>query len=164
MRRTALLLAVVAVAGCRTGRNYITAEGPRYAGAPSQSSAGARPASDTLRLVSFNIEFSQQVDSAMAVLASDPALRGADVLLLQEMNAEATKRIAGALGLWYVYYPAFFHYRTDQDVGNAVLSRWPTTRPISAPWETWHPLRAGISCALSSRMPSTIPVWSSAAT
>jgi endonuclease/exonuclease/phosphatase family metal-dependent hydrolase len=78
-----------------------------------------------LRLVSFNIEFSQQVDSAMAVLASDPALRGADVLLLQEMNAEATKRIAGALGLWYVYYPAFFHYRTDQDVGNAVLSRWP---------------------------------------
>ena len=124
MCRTALLLAV-AVVGCRTGRNYATPEGPRYAGGPDQSSAGERPPTDTLRLVSFNIEFSLQVDSAIRVLASDPALRRADVLLLQEMNAEATKRIAGALGLWYVYYPAFFHYRTDRDVGNAVLSRWP---------------------------------------
>lgn len=78
-----------------------------------------------LRLVSFNIEFSLQVDSAIAVLGSDPALRGADVLLLQEMNEEATRRIAGALGLWYVYYPAIFHFRTHRDVGNAVLSRWP---------------------------------------
>jgi endonuclease/exonuclease/phosphatase family metal-dependent hydrolase len=78
-----------------------------------------------LRLVSFNIEFSLQVDSAIAVLASHPALRGADVLLLQEMNAEATERIAQALGLWYVYYPAIFHYRTNRDMGNAVLSRWP---------------------------------------
>jgi endonuclease/exonuclease/phosphatase family metal-dependent hydrolase len=78
-----------------------------------------------LRLVSFNIEFSQQVDSAMAVLASDPALRGADVLLLQEMNEEATERIAAALGMGYVYYPAIFHFRTDRHFGNAVLSRWP---------------------------------------
>jgi endonuclease/exonuclease/phosphatase family metal-dependent hydrolase len=125
MQRTALLLAVVAAAGCRTGRNYATSEGPRYAGGPAHSSAGARPATDTLRLVSFNVEFSLEVDSAIALLASDPALRSADVLLLQEMNAEATERIAGGLGLWYVYYPAIFHYRTNRDMGNAVLSRWP---------------------------------------
>lgn len=125
MRRTALLLAVVAVAGCRTGRNYPTPEGPRYAGGPRQSGAGERPASDTLRLVSFNIEFSLHVDSAIAVLASDPALRGADVLLLQEMSEEATERIAEAFGLWYVYYPAIYHFRTHRHMGNAVLSRWP---------------------------------------
>jgi hypothetical protein len=51
------------------------------------------------------------VDRAIALLASEPALRGADVLLLQEMNGEATRRIAEALGPWYVYYPAFFHFR-----------------------------------------------------
>ena len=123
--RTVLLLALVAVTGCRTGRNYVTPDGPRHVGGPSQHGTGALPASDTLRLASFNIEFSLRVDSAIALLASDPALRGADVLMLQEMNAEATKRIAGALGMWYVYYPAFFHYRTSRDVGNAVLSRWP---------------------------------------
>ena len=124
MRRTVFFVALVA-AGCRTGRNYPTAEGPRYAGEPHQSSAHGRPATDTLRVVSFNIEFALQVDSAIAVLTSDPALRGADVLLLQEMNGEGTKQIAQALGLWYVYYPAIFHFRTDRDVGNAVLSRWP---------------------------------------
>ena len=125
MRRTAVLLTVVAVAGCRTGRNYPTPEGPRYAGAPRQGNAGERGAIDTLRLVSFNIEFSLQVDRAIAVLASDPAVRGADVLLLQEMSEEATERVAEALGLWYVYYPAIFHFRTHRQVGNAVLSRWP---------------------------------------
>jgi endonuclease/exonuclease/phosphatase family metal-dependent hydrolase len=125
MQRTALLLAVVAAAGCRTGRNYAISEGPRYAGGPAHSSTGPRPATDRLRLVSFNVEFSLRVDSTIALLASDPALRSADVLLLQEMNAEATERIAGALGLWYVYYPAIFHYRTNRDMGNAVLSRWP---------------------------------------
>jgi endonuclease/exonuclease/phosphatase family metal-dependent hydrolase len=65
------------------------------------------------------------VDSALALLSSDPSLRRADVLLLQEMNEEGTRQIAGALGMWYVYYPAIFHYRTNRQVGNAVLSRWP---------------------------------------
>jgi len=123
--RTALLLALVVLAGCRTGRNYPTAEGPRYAGGPAQSGAGERAAPDSLRLVSFNIEFALQVDRAIAILASDPALRDGDVFLLQEMNEEGTERIAEALGLWYVYYPAIFHFRTRRDVGNAVLSRWP---------------------------------------
>jgi endonuclease/exonuclease/phosphatase family metal-dependent hydrolase len=117
-------LLVIAVAACRTGRNYSTPEGPRYAGDARDGSVAARQ-SDTLLVVSFNIEFALHVDSALAVLASDPALRGADVLLLQEMNGDATRRVAEGLGMWYVYYPSFFHFRTNRDVGNAVLSRWP---------------------------------------
>jgi len=120
-----LLLAVMAVAGCHTGRNYVTPEGPRYVGIPGASQGASRADTDTLRVASFNIEFAQQVDSALALLTSDSALRHADLLLLQEMTGDATRRIAGALGMWYVYYPAFFHFRTDRDVGNAVLSRWP---------------------------------------
>ena len=122
MRRALLFLLVLA--GCQTGRNYPSPEGPRYAG-----HAGAPPPSEpaprTLRVVSFNIEFALRVDSAIGLLASDPALRGADVLLLQEMNEEATRRVAEALGMWYVYYPAIFHLRTKRHFGNAVLSRWP---------------------------------------
>lgn len=125
VQQTILLLALLAVGGCRTGRNYSTPDGPRYAETASQSSASRRQTSDTLRVVSFNIEFSQQVDGAIRVLAADPALRGADVFLLQEMNEEATARIAKALGLGYVYYPAIFHFRTNRLMGNAVLSRWP---------------------------------------
>ncbi|MEO7237809.1 MAG: endonuclease/exonuclease/phosphatase family protein [Gemmatimonadales bacterium] len=125
MQRIALLLTFAAVAGCRTGRNYPTPDGPRYAGEPGHSRAGNRHGADTLRVVSFNIEFSQQVDSAISLLAGESSLRDADVLLLQVVNEQATRRIAEALGLSYVYYPAIFRYRTDRHMGNAVLSRWP---------------------------------------
>jgi endonuclease/exonuclease/phosphatase family metal-dependent hydrolase len=124
VRSVLLLMAIVAVSACRTGRNYSAPEGPRYAGeAGAGTASGGEP--DTILVVSFNIEFALRVDSALALLASEPVLRGADVLLLQEMNGEATRRIAQGLGMWYVYYPAFFHFRTDRDVGNAILSRWP---------------------------------------
>jgi endonuclease/exonuclease/phosphatase family metal-dependent hydrolase len=117
-------LLLVLLAGCRTGRNYTDPQGPRYAGGPAEAPA---PTADTTRIkvVSFNVEFSMQVDSAIILLANDSALRGASVILLQEMNEGATQRIAQALGLWYVYYPAIYHFRTRQLFGNAVLSRWP---------------------------------------
>jgi endonuclease/exonuclease/phosphatase family metal-dependent hydrolase len=118
------LFALLVFAGCRTGRNYPGTEGPRYAGAPTDSLT-ARRTTDTLRIVSFNVEFSRRVDSAILVLSSDPALRGADVILIQEMDSSASKRIAEALGVWYVYYPAILHLRADRQFGNAVLSRWP---------------------------------------
>jgi endonuclease/exonuclease/phosphatase family metal-dependent hydrolase len=109
---------------CRTGRDYPGAT-PRYAGAPAAIDQILRPVSDTLRIASFNIEFALRVDSALAVIRAEPELRGADVLLLQEMDAPSTRRIADALRMWYVYYPAIFHKRTKRDFGNAVLSRWP---------------------------------------
>ena len=124
-RHAALLLIVGALAGCRTGRNYESPAGPRYAGGPRVGHAAKATDAATLRIVSFNIEFGAQVDSAIALLASDPALRAADVILLQEMDGEGTERVATALGLWYVYFPAIYHLRTRREFGNAVLSRWP---------------------------------------
>jgi endonuclease/exonuclease/phosphatase family metal-dependent hydrolase len=114
---------LVLLAGCRTGRNYTSPEGPRYAGSPP---AAAAPEDTTrIKVVSFNIEFSMQVDSAIALLTNDAALRDASIILLQEMSENATRRVAEALGLGYVYYPAIYHFRTKQLFGNAVLSRWP---------------------------------------
>jgi endonuclease/exonuclease/phosphatase family metal-dependent hydrolase len=123
--RGATIIALVLVGGCRTGRDYASATGPRYAGAPPTAAAESRTHPDRLRIVSFNIEFARRIDGAIALLASDPALRGADVILLQEMDAAGTQRVAHALGMWYVYYPVIFHRRTRRDFGNAVLSRWP---------------------------------------
>jgi endonuclease/exonuclease/phosphatase family metal-dependent hydrolase len=121
--RLTVALVLVLLAGCRTGRNYTSPEGPRYAGSPPAATA---PEDTTrIKVVSFNIEFSMQVDSAIVLLASDSALRDAGVILLQEMNEAASQRIAEALGLGYVYYPAIYHFRTRQLIGNAVLSRWP---------------------------------------
>ncbi len=112
---------VVGVAGCATALNY-TGEGPRYAGALTP-----RPASDVvaLHLVTFNIRFARQIDSAIALLGSAGPLAAADIITLQEMDAPGTSRIAQALGMSYVYYPATVHPKTGRDFGNAILSRWP---------------------------------------
>jgi endonuclease/exonuclease/phosphatase family metal-dependent hydrolase len=124
MGRGILIVVVVALSACRTGRSYLDPAGPRYAGAPSTTGQGG-PATDTLIFATFNIAFARQIDSALAVLAADTVLRRADVLMLQEMDEQGTRRIARAFDLWYVYYPAIRHNRTRRDFGNAVLSRWP---------------------------------------
>jgi endonuclease/exonuclease/phosphatase family metal-dependent hydrolase len=125
MKPIVFFLTLAAIAGCRTGRNYVSPEGPRYAGVPGASRPIDHADSTQLRVVSFNIAFARHVDSAIALLTSDPALRGADVILLQEMDDTATARLAEALGLGYVYYPAVLAFRTRRPFGNAVLSRWP---------------------------------------
>ena len=126
MRAKSLIpvLATALVAGCSTAAyNYVLPQGPRYAGAVARASTDALD--DTLDVVSFNIAWARGVDSALVVLQTDSAARNADVILLQEMDAPATARMAAALGMNYVYYPATLHPKTQRDFGNAVLSRWP---------------------------------------
>lgn len=119
-----LLACVVLTAGCRTGRNYTSAEVQGYDSGP-QRTAAVSTGTDTLRVVAFNIKYAQRVDRAIELLRSDPDLRDADVLLLNEMNENGTWLIADALGMYYAYHPAVYHLRTQRDFGNAVLSRWP---------------------------------------
>ena len=124
LRPAALLLALL-LAGCRTAYNYRDPEGPRYVRRSPVERVAESPTGDTLRFVSFNIEFSERIDSAIALLTADPALRGADVILLQEMDAEGMQRIADALAMEYVFYPASLSLATHRDFGTGVLSRWP---------------------------------------
>ena len=118
-----LLLATTLVAGCRTGRNYSAATGPRYVGGPPAGNRVQRASGDTIHVVSFNIAFGRRADSAMKLFKSDPALRDADAVLLQEMDAPSTRRVAHALGFWYVYYPAILSLTTQRDFGNAATRR-----------------------------------------
>jgi len=123
--RVSVILAgsLLALAACRPG-NYIDARGPRFVGGPAINDQNGRNP-DTLVVGSFNIAFSRQIDSAIAVLRSDSVLRRADILLLQEMDDDGTRRVAEAMHMRYVYYPAIRHYRTKRDFGNAILSAWP---------------------------------------
>jgi len=119
------LVLVAALLGCATGRNYPDPNGPRYAGGPAVPAGPRDTNAAALRIVTFNVEYGIRVDSAIAVLAGDPALRNADVVLLQEMDDKGIRRVADTLGMWYVYYPSVFRYNTHRDLGNAILSRWP---------------------------------------
>ena len=121
--RAAPLLALAGLLACRGGVNYESPLGPRYAG-PVPACPSPRSDADFLA-VTYNVEFSRKVDEAIGVLRDVPELAGADLVMLQEMTADATARIASALGMGYVYYPAIHHGRARRDFGNAVLSRWP---------------------------------------
>jgi endonuclease/exonuclease/phosphatase family metal-dependent hydrolase len=114
---------VIGASGCAPTRNYPERSGPRYTGGLDSAAAatGLELADARLRIVTFNIKFARQIDRAIEALRTSELLRGPDVLALQEMDAPGVKRIAEALGLAYVYYPAAVN--RDQDFGNAVLVR-----------------------------------------
>jgi len=79
----------------------------------------------TVKVVSYNIAFGEQVDQAIQDLVGLEELQGTDLFLLQEMDEVGTARIARALGCSFVYYPAWIHEHHGRYFGNAILSRWP---------------------------------------
>jgi endonuclease/exonuclease/phosphatase family metal-dependent hydrolase len=115
-----LLVLSLGLGSCANTRNYVDPFGPRFAG-----DGAVAPAGTEIRLATFNIRFAEEIDRAIDLLRTDPPLRRADLLFLQEMDEEGTRRIASALAMNYVYYPAAVHPKHDRDFGNAILSRWP---------------------------------------
>lgn len=115
---------VVCLAACAAGVNYADPAGPRF-GAPLPTFATPTAGRDTLRVVTFNVQMGIEVDSALAVLRSEPDLADADLILLQEMDEAGMERLAAALGMGYVYYPAMRRHSTGRNLGNGILSRWP---------------------------------------
>src|SRR5262245_25617972 len=124
-------LCILSAAGCKTATNYLDPSGPVYRG----GSASAAPEYKDIRVVTFNIEFGMHVDRAIAALEDHPALRGADLVALQEMDAPGVAKIAAALHMNYVYYPVSLNPKYGRDFGNALLSPWPIedTRKILLP-------------------------------
>jgi endonuclease/exonuclease/phosphatase family metal-dependent hydrolase len=105
------------------------------------------PSTDgNLRVVTFNVAYARKITEAVAALRAEP-LGGADVIVLQEMDAPGTASIAQALGLNYVYYPASRHPKTGRDFGNAILSPW----PIEASRKVLLPGRARASATRPAR-------------
>jgi len=115
-RFASLLLALIAGAGCTNALNYADPSGPRYEG--RFAGIDADPA---LRIVTFNIKFSREIDRAIELFQKNHDLQNPDIIALQEMNNAGVDRIARALGMSYVYYPAAFHPQGSGDFGNALL-------------------------------------------
>jgi endonuclease/exonuclease/phosphatase family metal-dependent hydrolase len=113
--------AALLLASCGHYVNYPDPTGPRYQG----SFATAPDPEPALRIVTFNIQHAREIERAIGLLREDEHLRSADIIFLQEMDDPGTERVAAALGMHYVYYPALVHPASGHDFGNAVLSRWP---------------------------------------
>jgi endonuclease/exonuclease/phosphatase family metal-dependent hydrolase len=115
-RTLALALGLLAAAGCTKALNYADPFGPRYEG--RFAGVDADPA---LRIVTFNIKYSREIDRAIELFQKNRELQNPDIIALQEMNNAGVDRIARALGMSYVYYPSAFHPQASGDFGNAIL-------------------------------------------
>ena len=93
---TATVLTLATGLGCRAMVNYESSAGPRYAAplpAPSTMEPYASVNVGTLRVVTYNVKYAHRVDGAIYALRHYGPLRGADIILLQEMDAPATHQI-----------------------------------------------------------------------
>jgi endonuclease/exonuclease/phosphatase family metal-dependent hydrolase len=141
-----LVVLVAALQGCAAATvNYTDPAGPRYAATGAPRTA----ASDTLRIVAFNVKYAEHVHAVIGLLREPGPLRDPDVLLLQEMDEAGTKEIADSLGFAYIYYPSTLHPVTRRDFGNAILTRLPIEedRKIVLPHlaRFRHTLRAAVA-------------------
>jgi len=109
-------LALLGAGACSNALNYADPAGPRYTG--HFAGIDADPA---LRIVTFNIKFSREIDRAIELFQKNHDLQNPDIIALQEMNNAGVDRIARALGMNYVYYPSAFHPQASGDFGNALL-------------------------------------------
>ena len=94
----------------------------------------AAPPPQTLRVVTWNIEFGTDLAGVLAMLDADPELAEADVLLLAEVDrgcprsggVDVARTIAEALRMDWVFGVEFVeHAQGGCEEGNAVLSRVP---------------------------------------
>lgn len=76
-----------------------------------------------IRVVSWNIKLGLEVDRAIEVLSTQPELKVADLILLQEMDDVGPARIADALGMQSNYRAGFTVAKTGKPFGNAILVR-----------------------------------------
>jgi endonuclease/exonuclease/phosphatase family metal-dependent hydrolase len=118
-----LLLALAT--GCATVSNYEDPGAPVYSG----GSAAPRPAATTLRVVTFNLKWGEHPDRAAELFSRPGPLRDADLVVLQEVDVDATERLAQVLGFSWVYVPSAVHPVPRRDFGVALLSPWPLEAP-----------------------------------
>lgn len=125
---TLLALLVTGLSACAAPLNFTNPAGPLYQGCePPQ--AAVTVIEDELRVVTFNIRYSREIDKAIDLLKSEPSLRSADILLLQEMDEAGVERIGRSLDMCWVYYPASLSPARNNNFGNAILSRLPLVNP-----------------------------------
>jgi endonuclease/exonuclease/phosphatase family metal-dependent hydrolase len=126
MRRASvgMAAAALALAACRV-TNYLEPAQPFY----ETRSGVTRDAEPGLRVVTFNVKEGRKIPEAIAALGRHPDLRDADVVVLQEMNADGVAAVARALRMNSAYFPATREPGGGRDWGNAVLSPWPIEDP-----------------------------------
>lgn len=112
---------------CQSIANYDEPEGPLFTGTYADTPSEVP---DEIKVITWNIKFSQNIDTAVAELSEVEELQNADIVLLQEMDEFGVEAMAKELKFNYVYYPASVHSHHNKNFGNAILSKWQLSDPV----------------------------------
>ena len=122
IRGLAMFLGLALLAGCGVKIGYAPTSVAVHRGA---SKINAPAPGDSLRVVSWNIQYGENFEQALREINANPDLADADIILLQEMDPEGARHMAEKLGMHHVYGAASVSPYHKKLFGNAVLSRWP---------------------------------------
>lgn len=118
----AMLLCLILLVGCGVKTGYAPSQVTVHRGAvPTPAPAPG----DSIRVVSWNIQYGEDVVQAVGEIRADDDLTEADIILLQEMGPDGVRSMAEELDMYHVYGAAAVHPHHKKLFGNAVLSRWP---------------------------------------
>ncbi len=117
---TFLCLALLTGCGVKTG--YAPSQVTIHRGAANRPSPAV---GDSVRVVSWNIQYGENVEQALTEIRANPDLATADIILVQEMDPQGVRYLAEELGLHHIYGAAAVHPHHKKLFGNGVLSRWP---------------------------------------
>jgi len=125
MKNCAIIIVILSFnmlfSSCKKIENFTEIESPRFAGNYGPILLN-NP--ETIKVVSYNIEFAMKIDEAIKEIESSENLKDADIILLQEMDEVGTETIAKMLEYNYIYYPASRNH-DGQLFGLSILSKWP---------------------------------------
>ena len=107
---------------CSAMTNYLDPNKPQYR---ADYAIGTTDNPDQLHIISYNIQYGENISAAIKDLTEIKELKEHDIILLQEMDEDGVDQIAKTLNLNYIYYPASLHSHHQRNFGNAILSRWP---------------------------------------
>lgn len=126
----ASLIIVLLVTGLLVTRravgNYSNPSGPFFEGSFDDEAGNF---DGSLRVVTWNTHYADNVDQTIQTLEDAEELQDADILLLQEIDAKGVEKIAQRLRYNYVFYPAAFNRQRRKEIGNAILAKWPLSDP-----------------------------------
>jgi endonuclease/exonuclease/phosphatase family metal-dependent hydrolase len=118
-------LLILLLCGCHTVgplQEYSDPKNPRFSSVNKDRLKGS--IAQTIKVVSYNIKFSEKINQAIKILRKNQELFNAEFVFLQEMNHEGVRKIADELDYNYIYYPTKQHPFHGKDFGNAILSKW----------------------------------------
>lgn len=128
---------------CNKVEDYNELDGPRFLSNDYSSSYDLNIDAATLqpkvKVISYNIKYGEELAEAIKEISTAASLKGANIVLLQEMDEISIEKMASALNMNYLYYPSAYNKKNKKNFGTGILTTGLITgsKKLFLPHEKW---------------------------